>query len=112
MRIIIKNIKWNIKYTNNKEYLKRNNGTYTIGMCDVNNRTIYVYDKLEGVLLIDVLIHEITHAYIHSYGYILSEDEEEFLCEFVSKYSYSILNNVEDVLNKGMDKIARKYLQN
>lgn len=100
MNIRINNIKWNIVFVNpSNPNLITNNGIYTLGMTDNNIKTIFINNKLHGNLLYDVLCHELTHAYIFSYGIKYTIDEEERLCQFISRFGKSIINNTDELLD-------------
>lgn len=102
MFVYINNIKWNIIFTNNVEYLKRNDGSITLGITDNNIKTIFIFNKLNSALTKKVLIHELTHAYIFSYNYYLTLEEEEFVCSFVENYGGPILHDIDTILNTGV----------
>lgn len=53
--------------------LQRLDGTYTIGVCDNDTKTIYISNVLEGQLLKKVLCHELTHCAMFSYHIYLDE---------------------------------------
>lgn len=109
MYVRINNIDWEIVLTNNCDNLRRNNGTLTLGITDANEQTIYLFSVLKGNLLRKVLIHELTHAFIFSYNYYLSEEEEEFICSFIDTYGTDIINNADNLLN---ECIGRMYIRN
>lgn len=102
MMIKINNIDWCVVYTNDEDNLRMNNNTIRLGVTDRDQRIIYINANLSGDLLIDVIRHEICHAFVFSYDYYLSVEEEEFLCEFVAKYSYDILNEADKVLSRAI----------
>ena len=99
MKIIINGIEWEIIFTNNIEELTTSEGLITIGVTDRNLKSIFLYDKLFGKLLRKVLLHELTHAWMFSYGYYLSVEEEEFVCSFVDTYAEEIIFEAENLLN-------------
>lgn len=105
IRLMINGLEWKIIHTNNNSLLRRNDGSYTIGICDRNNLCIYIKKNLGYYLNRDVTVHEVTHAFVYSYGYNLTEEEEEFLCEFVSKYSNDILKDADRILRNAMKNI-------
>ena len=99
MHIRVNNIDWQIIFTSNVNDLSTSSGNVTIGVTDNNTNTIYLYEKLRGKLLRKVLIHELTHAWIFSYGYYLTVEEEEFVCSFVDTYAEEIIFEAENLLN-------------
>ena len=69
MQIIINGILWNILFVNPYDKnLITDTGIYTLGMTDNNIKTIFISNVVEGDLLLDVLTHELCHAYIFSYN--------------------------------------------
>lgn len=106
MRILINGIEWKIVFTDNAYDLSTSQGVLTIGVTDKNTNTIYLHKSLKGKLLRKVLIHELTHAWMFSYGYYLTVDEEEFVCSFVDTYAEEIVLEAENFLNY----FRKKYL--
>lgn len=99
MKININGILWNVIYTSDYDYLKRSDGVITLGVTDVNLKSIYVYSKLNSYMRRKVLIHELTHAFIFSYGYYLPIDQEEFVCSFVENYGFDIIKSYDYICN-------------
>lgn len=93
------NIVWNI-YTvgNDNKILYRSDGTRTIGVTDRKSHSIYIARSLRGELLKKVLLHEITHAAVFSYGIYLSLDQEEKLCNFVATFAPDIVSITEGTI--------------
>lgn len=83
--------------------LQRPDGSYTIGSCDDNNKTIYICDMLNEQMIWKVLCHEITHAAMFSYNILLNIDQEELLADLVATYGYEII----DVTNRVFAKLKR-----
>lgn len=104
MGIEINGIEWTVVFTANQENLKRPDGSITLGVTDLNCRTIFLWVGLRGHMLRKVLIHELSHAHVHSYGFELPLEEEEFLCGFIDTYSSDILALAESVLSGNLKK--------
>lgn len=102
MTIRINDIEWCVVYTYDEDNLRMADNTIRLGVTDRDQKVIYINAKLSGDLLLDVIRHEICHAFVFSYDYYLSVEEEEFLCEFVAKYSYDILNEADKVLSRAI----------
>ena len=79
--------------------LLRDNGTWTIGMTDNRTKTIYLYNKLNPIMLKHVLCHELVHAYCDSYGIYLDRKEEEWLAQFIADYGYNIIEQTDQILS-------------
>lgn len=92
---------WKIKFTNPyNSVFWRKNGSYTIGMCDNNTKTIYLADYLEGDMLKKVLCHEVVHAAMFSYNVILTFDQEELLADLIATYGEEIIEITNRVFKK------------
>lgn len=95
MRISINNKDWEIARTDDPDKLMRTDGTVTLGMTDINDRTIYLWSGLSEMMFRKVLLHELSHAFINSYGIYLNLEEEEILCSFVDTYSTHIIEEAD-----------------
>lgn len=102
---------WRIKFVNpNDKMLMDRTGKMTLATTDPNLATIFMSRSLSGALLIKVLIHELGHCALVSYG--LLDDihkvvkpeywilAEEWVCNFIADYgakifsiAYSVLGN-------------------
>ena len=100
----INNQEWKIEFTNpfNEVFLQKD-GNYTIGMCDNNEKIIYLAEDLTGRLLKKVLCHEIVHAAMFSYNISLTYDQEELLADIIATYGDEII----DVTNKVFKKLQQ-----
>lgn len=105
MEILINNIVWKIKFIpESSRNLRRDDGSWTIGMTDNNKHIIYVSNNLDPVTLKHVLCHELVHAYCSSYGLYIERSEEERLANYVADYGYGILEKVDLILSKVLQK--------
>ena len=100
MEYILNGYLWRIHFINsNSDLLRRSDGTLTVGMCDGNTCDIYLSDKLRGGFLRKVLLHEVCHSAVFSFGIELSIDEEERLCDFVATYCDDIVGTVDNMIS-------------
>lgn len=93
----VNGIKWRIVFTDNPHDLELN-GTVRLGITDRNTHTIYIHSNLQGDLLKKVLLHELTHAWLFSYGYDLSVEVEEMLCGFVDTFLFDLSDTLDVLL--------------
>lgn len=101
----INNETWYIKFVPKySPMLTRSDGTYTIGCCDDNSKTIYINNTLTGSLLKKVLCHEITHASMFSYDVELNLDQEELLADLIATYGEEIIEITNKVFQKLRDR--------
>lgn len=97
----INGINWAIVLTSpNHPKLMRSDGSYTVGACDNDTKTIYLSELLQNNFLRKVLCHEITHAAMFSYGVILSIDQEELLADLIATYGEEIIAVTNKIFRK------------
>lgn len=91
MFFIINGIRWDIKLVDprNSIFITSDN-YYTIGVCDLLTKTIYLANNLEGSMLKKVLCHEVAHAAIYSYNINLSLNKEEIIADWIATYGQEI----------------------
>ena len=77
--------------------LMRSDRSYTVGMCDRTTQTIYISELLQGKFLRKVLIHEVCHSAMMSYGIDMSVEQEELFCDLVATYGDEIIGIVDNV---------------
>lgn len=75
----------------NHPILQRSNGSWTIGACDNNLKSIYVSKGLTEFMTRRVLSHELTHAAMFSYGVELTFDQEELFADLIATYGREII---------------------
>ena len=78
----------------------RYDGTYTIGMTDNKQKTIFLYNDLNGSLLYKVLCHELVHAFCFSYDLRFSVEEEERMADFIATYGKDILDMTDEMMGR------------
>ena len=78
----------------------RSDGTYTVGLCDDNTKTIYINDKLQGEFLKKVIRHEVVHASMFSYEVDLTLEQEEVLADLIATYGEEIIEVTNVLFNK------------
>lgn len=97
---IINGESWGIFTVSPSNYrLRRSDGGYTIGVCDNNEKRIYLNNQLEGYMLKKVLCHEITHAAMFSYDIDLTLEEEELLANLIATYGQEIMDITNNIFS-------------
>lgn len=94
MKFNINGLEWQLLSTEpNSDELKLDDdsGATNIGLTDYKNLEMYVDNSLNEQVLKRTIIHEVTHAYLFSYGFDALMSEEE-LCDFISSNAQNILN--------------------
>lgn len=90
----------------NSKWLARSDGTLTLGVTDSNVMTVFLSKQLRGSLLRKVLLHELTHAWMFSYNYHLSLDEEEFVCDFLASNAEAIIAKADEIICYSLNRAA------
>ena len=91
MFFIINGIRWDIKLVDSRNSIFiTSDNYYTIGVCDLLTKTIYLANNLEGSMLKKVLCHEVAHAAIYSYNINLSLNQEEIIADWIATYGQEI----------------------
>ena len=73
------------------------NGEYTVGVCDDNQKTIFLSTSLRCQELRQVLCHEIVHAAMFSYNVFLDYQQEELLANIIATYGGEIINITDNM---------------
>ena len=102
----INGIDWHILRTApNQPQLMRSNGTYALGACDSNTKTIYLNEAIPIYKLRKVLSHEIAHAVMFSYNVTLSLEEEELVADLIATYGEEIVQTADKIFKR----ISKKW---
>ena len=81
---------------------------YTLGITSKTQCKIYIDKKLKKDLMYRTIIHELTHAYVWSYGFDqYTNFEEENLCDFIESYGQSILSKADWIFKKLFPPVAK-----
>lgn len=96
----INGIVWQLRFVRTgSEYLRREDGTYTIGMTNALTHTVYLSNKLHGKMLEKVLAHELVHCIFFSYNIIVDSALEEKIAQWVSTYGRQVVYLLDDLMN-------------
>lgn len=117
--------KWSIwTVDQNDPMLVDRTNTLTVATTDPVTLTVYISDRLRGNFLVNVLIHELGHCALYSFG-LLEEihrvvypeywiEAEEWICNFISDYGMQIFNALKDVVGNSawlyIPKALEKWL--
>lgn len=100
----INGIDWQIKFTSaNHPKLRKQNGSYALGSCDNQTKTIYISEVVPMNKLRKVLCHEVTHAAMFSYHVELDISQEELIADLIATYGAEIIA----VTNRIFSRIAK-----
>lgn len=92
---------WKIRFVlHDSPMLVDRTGTLTVATTDPRTLTLYLSEELSGDFLMTVLIHELGHCALYSFGFlrrikrmVLPEyriEMEEFICNFLADYGFRI----------------------
>lgn len=92
---------WLIKFTQPFDsILMMADGTYSLGVCDDDIKTISISNELRGLELKKVLCHEIVHAAMFSYNVELNYEQEELLANIIATYGKEIIQITDDMFKR------------
>lgn len=101
MQVKIHNNIYNIHLINkNSKYLVMDDGEVHSGVTDFITKDIYIRNDLNDSSLKYTLYHEITHAYIESYGLLQIDWNDEIVADFVANYMIDILGIIDEITSK------------
>lgn len=100
--IIIKDLLYTIKLVDSdyKELRSDNTKFENLGRTDPLRQVIYIRNDINMQRRLNVIIHEITHAFIDAYGFSNRTFEEEDLCTFNETYASDIVSLANKVLKE------------
>lgn len=102
-------LRWNVRWTNSADpILVDRTGSLTVAVADPDTMTIYLSNQLRGDLLTTVVLHELSHAMMVSYGYldIIHKyckkrywiDMEELIANLISQQAKEIFERAYDIV--------------
>lgn len=107
MGIWVNGYRWEVVSTSDRRMLERDDGTVVLGVADRGRMCMFLWKGLSGSLLRMVLEHELCHAYMFSYGYVMPPEHEETLCRFFQSHARRIIREADE-LSAWMDKNIMK----
>lgn len=100
-------INWSVRIVRgDSPMLMRSDGSRTVGMCDRETHEICISDMLQGAFLRKVLIHEVCHSAMMSYGIDMSVEQEELFCDLVATYGDEIFEVADSLFMALKRRIA------
>lgn len=95
----INDTQWILKFVKlNSKELRRSDGSYTFGVTDNTEKTIFIASGMTTYMTERVLCHELTHCICFEYGIFLPLEMEEQLCNFMANYGKEIIYLLDDLL--------------
>lgn len=90
------------------KYLVMDDGETHSGITDFVTKNIYIRNDLNDDSLKYTLYHEITHAYIESYGLLQVDWNDEIVADFVANYMIDIFRTIDEIASK-LRKVVINY---
>ena len=112
IKIFIKvhNNTYNIHLINkNSKYLVMDDGEVHSGVTNFITKDIYIRNDLNGSSFKYTLYHEVTHAYIESYGLLQIDWNDEIVADFIANYMIDILKKINEIESKLKLKKEEEY---
>lgn len=101
IQVKIHNNIYNVHLVNeHSKYLVMDDGEAHSGVIDFVTKDIYIRNDLNDDSLKYTLYHEITHAYIESYGLLQVDWNDEIVADFVANYMIDILGTIDEITSK------------
>ena len=72
-------------------------GYYRFGVTNFKDKEIYIANNLKDKTMANTLIHELTHAFIDSYGFLQVEWNDEIVADFVATYLEKIIEALTEI---------------
>lgn len=91
----------------NNSHLLMRDGEYHFGVTDYKEKVIWLANNLPEEAFINTLLHEVTHAYIDSYGMLQVKWDDEIVADFLSTHVISMGRTLESIANQ-MEKEERR----
>lgn len=99
MNFNINGNRWNVVFVNIQDAnLRRSDGSYALGICDNNIKTIFIANNQDDFMTEHILCHEITHTICFEYNIELPIYTEEWLCNFMADHGKEIIYILDDLL--------------
>lgn len=95
----INGIEWKVEFVRpGSRYLRRSDGSITIGMTNGLTHKVYIADILSGYMLDKVVAHELVHCFMFSYDININIEQEEFMADWVSSYGRDLVYLLDDLM--------------
>ena len=102
-------LRWRVRFTYPTDrILVDRTGTLTIGVTDSATMTIYLSNELRGSFLTTVVLHELSHAMMISYGYLEQihryckkrhwVDMEELIANLIAQQAKEVFERAYDIV--------------
>lgn len=97
----INNRKWKIILVDDdNKALDRNEDEESVcGITKFAKASIFINKDIDNAVMLDTIIHELTHAYLFVYGFGQVENfTEEMVCDIMGAYAVDIVKTANEIL--------------
>ncbi len=102
LKIKIHNDTWKIKVVDrNKKKMNPGEGELNLGLTEYEKNCISIRNGMKRSVTRSTVIHELTHAFLFSYGNKV-EDEEQ-MCDFFGVHGDEIVSLADRIMEKEID---------
>ena len=96
MCVRINGLKWNVRFVDEDDKKLVFDDEESLGVTYFSELEIFLSNRMSDELCKQTIAHELTHAFLFSYGVHLPTDNEEAFCDFVVAY----LSGIYKLTNK------------
>jgi len=96
MKFIINNLEWSVSFVISFDDAS---GTETLGETHYKDLEILILQNLDYQMRRRTVMHEVTHAFLFSYGLDSADYDEEFVCRFMESHAEQIIKTTDAILN-------------
>lgn len=106
MNILIKNVGYQVFFVDGDNVNLRGStdGFEILGRTDCFRKIIYIRQDLDPQTMLNVIIHELTHAFVNVYGFADMTFNQEQICVFNEIYASDIVSLANEIFRKEMNK--------
>ena len=104
MLIKINDFKWQVQFADRDNERLVLNGDKCLGVTYFDELQIFLSNDMADELCKQTIIHELTHAFIFSYGIHLHTDDEEAVCDFIGAYLLKIYDLTNKIIKKNKSR--------
>ena len=103
----INGVTWDVRFVPcSSDYLRRSDGSLTVGVTDMPKRSVFLSNKLRGAFLRKVLAHELVHCFMFSYSIHIPIEEEEYIADWVATYGTDLIYLLDDLMRGIISRVA------
>lgn len=95
--LVINKLTWDVVFKKHKEMPCYEEGMYAFGHVNSMLLVIALNDEMAPPVMKQTIIHELTHAYIFSFGVDAPSFSQEAVCDFVAAHAGDIIRDADNL---------------